>query len=40
MRKKFPSGKTVLFEGEVPQGQSLKGGIKAYDEDFGKDCAK
>lgn len=28
-RKTFPGGQTVLFEGEVPQGQSVKGGIKA-----------
>ena len=35
--KTFPAGQTVIFEGDVPQGQSVKGGIKAYDEDFGKD---
>lgn len=39
-RKTFPAGQTVLFEGEVPQGQSVKGGIKAYDEDAAKDWAK
>lgn len=39
-RKTFPAGQTVLFEGEVPQGQSVKGGIQAYDEDFGKDWAQ
>jgi hypothetical protein len=38
--KTFPAGQTVLFEGDVPQGQSVKGGIKAYDEDFAKDWAK
>jgi hypothetical protein len=38
--KTFPAGESVLFEGEVPQGQSVKGGIKAYDEDFGKDWAQ
>lgn len=38
--KTFPAGQTVIFEGEVPQGQSVKGGIKAYDEDFAKDWAK
>jgi hypothetical protein len=36
-RKTFPAGESVLFEGDVPQGQSVKGGIKAYDEDAGKD---
>jgi hypothetical protein len=39
-RKTFPADQTVLFEGEVPQGQSVKGGIKAYDEDAAKDWAK
>jgi hypothetical protein len=39
-KKTFPAGQTVLFEGEVPQGQSVKGGIKAYDEDAAKDWAK
>ena len=39
-RKTFPAGESVLFEGEVPQGQTVKGGIKAYDEQFGKDWAK
>jgi hypothetical protein len=38
--KTFPTGQTVIFEGEVPQGQSVKGGIKAYDEDFAKDWAQ
>ncbi len=38
--KTFPAGESVLFEGEVPQGQSVKGGIKAYDEDFAKDWAQ
>jgi hypothetical protein len=38
--KTFPAGQTVIFEGEVPQGQSVKGGIQAFDEDFGKDWAK
>ena len=39
-RKTFPAGESVLFEGDVPQGQSVKGGIKAYDEDAGKDWAQ
>ncbi len=39
-RKTFPAGESILFEGDVPQGQSVRGGIKAYDEDFGKDWAK
>ena len=38
--KTFPAGQTVLFEGEVPQGQTVKGGIKAYDEDVAKDWAQ
>ena len=38
--KTFPTGQTVIFEGDVPQGQSVKGGIKAFDEDFGKDWAQ
>ncbi len=36
-RKTFPAGESVLFEGDVPQGQSVKGGIKAYDEDASHD---
>ena len=39
-KKTFPAGESVLFEGDVPQGQSVKGGIKAYDEDFAKDWAQ
>lgn len=39
-KKTFPSDQTVLFEGDVPQGQSVKGGIKAYDEDGAKNWAK
>ena len=39
-RKTFPAGQTVIFEGEVPQGQSVKGGIKAYDEDAAKDWSQ
>ncbi|MEH1833872.1 MAG: hypothetical protein V7L29_17820 [Nostoc sp.] len=38
--KSFKPDQTVLFEGEIPQGQSVKGGLKAYDEDAGKDWAK
>ena len=38
--KTFPTGQTVILEGDVPQGQSVKGGIKAFDEDFGKDWAQ
>src|SRR4028118_539861 len=36
-RKTFPAGESVLFEGDVPQGQSVKGGIKAYDQDASGD---
>ncbi|MCL6749875.1 hypothetical protein KBT16_02320 [Nostoc sp. CCCryo 231-06] len=39
-KKSFKPDQAVLFEGEVPQGQSVKGGLKAYDEDAGKDWAK
>ncbi|MEG4301188.1 hypothetical protein [Microcoleus sp. D3_18a_C4] len=38
--KTFRPEDTVLFEGDIPAGQSVKGGIKAYDEDAGKDWAK
>ncbi|MEH2119392.1 hypothetical protein [Nostoc sp.] len=38
-KKSFKPDQTVLFEGEVPQGQSVKGGLKAYDEDAAKDWA-
>ncbi|MEH2140826.1 hypothetical protein [Nostoc sp.] len=36
-RKSFKPDQAVLFEGEIPEGQSVKGGLKAYDEDAGKD---
>jgi len=39
-RKTFPAGESVLFEGDVPQGQSVKGGIKAYDQDASGDWAQ
>jgi len=39
-RKSFKPDQAVLFEGEIPQGESIKGGLKAYDEDAGKDWAK
>ncbi len=38
--KKFKPDQSILFEGEVPAGESIKGGIKAYDEDAGKDWSK
>ena len=38
--KSFRPEDTVLFEGEIPQGQSVKGGLKAFDEDAAKDWAK
>ena len=39
-RKSFKPDQAVLFEGEIPQGESVKGGLKAYDEDAGKDWNK
>ncbi|MEH1872217.1 hypothetical protein [Nostoc sp.] len=39
-RKSFQPDQAVLFEGEIPQGESIKGGLKAYDEDAGKDWGK
>ncbi|PSB29180.1 hypothetical protein C7B69_09445 [filamentous cyanobacterium Phorm 46] len=38
--KTFRPEDTVLFEGEIPEGQSVKGGLKAYDEDAAKDWTK
>lgn len=38
--KEFRSEDCLLFEGEIPEGESVKGGLKAYDEDAGKDWAK
>ncbi|MEG3923657.1 MULTISPECIES: hypothetical protein [unclassified Microcoleus] len=37
--KTFRPEDTVLFEGDIPAGQTVKGGIKAYDEDVAKDWA-
>ncbi|MEH2317562.1 hypothetical protein [Nostoc sp.] len=39
-KKSFKPDQAVLFEGEIPQGQSIKGGLKAYDEDAAKDWAQ
>ncbi|MGL5064978.1 MAG: hypothetical protein ACRC62_33845 [Microcoleus sp.] len=38
--KTFRPEDSVLFEGNIPEGESIKGGLKAYDEDAGKDWAK
>lgn len=38
--KTFKRDQSILFEGDVPVGETIKGGIKAYDEDFGKDWSK
>ncbi|MEH2420046.1 MAG: hypothetical protein V7K48_03615 [Nostoc sp.] len=39
-RKSFKPDQAILFEGEIPEGQSVKGGLKAYDEDFTKNWAE
>lgn len=39
-RKSFDPGDSVLFDGNVNPGQVIKGGLKAYDEDAGKDWSK
>lgn len=38
--KRFAPEDSVLFEGDIPQGQSVKGGLSAYDEDAAKDWAR
>ncbi|MCF2149121.1 hypothetical protein IQ276_022350 [Desmonostoc muscorum LEGE 12446] len=38
--KTFKPGQTILFEGVVPKGQTIRGGLKAYDEDLAKDWSK
>lgn len=39
-RKSFRPEECVLFDGDIPEGQSIKGGLKAYDEDAGKDWSR
>ncbi|AMW27039.1 hypothetical protein [Arthrospira platensis] len=39
-RKSFNPGDSVLFDGNLQPGQVIKGGLKAYDEDAGKDWSK
>lgn len=39
-RKSFPPDQCVLFDGDIPEGQSIKGGLKAFDEDAAKDWSK
>lgn len=38
--KSFPSSQQVIFNAYVPQGKTVRGGLKAFDEDFGKDWSK
>ena len=38
--KSFPWNQQVIFDANVPQGVTVRGGLKAYDEDFGKDWSK
>src|SRR4051794_9547532 len=35
--KNFPADQSVLFEGDVPKGGNIVGGMVAFDEDYGKD---
>ncbi|CDM98147.1 MULTISPECIES: hypothetical protein [Limnospira] len=39
-RKQFNPQDSVLFDGNLLPGQVIKGGLKAYDEDAGKDWSK
>lgn len=39
-RKSFSPDDSVLFDGEIAEGQTIKGGLKAYDEDAAKDWGK
>lgn len=38
--KTFPASQQVLFNGYVAQGTTIRGGLKAYDEDWAHDWAK
>ncbi len=38
--KSFRSDQRVIFDANVPQGRTIRGGLKAYDEDFAKDWSK
>ena len=38
--KNFPDDQKVIFEGEVPKGSTIVGGIVTFDEDYGKDWEK
>jgi hypothetical protein len=38
--KTFSESQKVLFNGNVLPGTTIRGGLKAYDEDFGKDWSK
>ncbi len=38
--KSFSSGQQVIFNANVPQGVTVRGGLKAFDEDWAKDWSK
>lgn len=38
--KKIPSDQSVMFEGDLPEGETIKGAIAAYDEDSNHDWDK
>ncbi len=38
--KSFSAAQKVIFDGNVPQGVTIRGGLQAFDEDFGKDWSK
>ena len=38
--KSFRADQRVIFDAYVPQGRTIRGGLKAFDEDFAKDWSK
>jgi hypothetical protein len=38
--KSFPWNQQVIFDANVPQGVTVRGGLKAFDEDLAKDWSK
>ncbi len=38
--KSFDPAQQVIFDADVPEEQTVRGGMQAFDEDFGKDWAK
>jgi hypothetical protein len=38
--KSFRADQRVIFDAYVPNGVTVRGGLKAYDEDFGKDWSR